>query len=403
MKELQQKAVELAGRICPGCICTLEPDQTLVFSHEDIAETIRMTIWLRRDPRLGNSLVNYQTATSIDGQALDPQGRVPEGWLPYFRVGWYAGKKCFANNAAGSFAALEQEFTKWASEWQPTPQQLTVKPVSPAPRPVWRQPPPAPGLESSGLEGLPDDVRKEVLSDIGQMNWEKILANYPADDDGETVIKARILLAAYGPATQKRQPCLILTGPETKKELKAAQLGQAGGFQLTVSQEYYENHDHSWARTRWLWTDERQPEPTEMETGCRALMREGRVSEACALAGVTLGEPVIRYAGGLPVTRAERPNPEWAEFLRSTLARLAPWKLAEALSAVEERISRANMKAPVRGKWMRRIADFPHQSWQSKLGLQASLCKEGGVLLSLDSSSSNARLPWTDWRDDPEK
>jgi len=334
------------------------------------------------------------------------QGGTPEGALLHYWVSWIApgtrrDSKRF--RICHNLQQVADELAAWASPVPEVPAVVTVESAAPALRQPWLNMPPAPEPRVSSSV-LDEAARAALDRDLGCLDWPRLVAHWPVAVDGSPMLKTRVLLAAYGPPTSRRQPCLMVCGADTKRDMKLALSGQPGGFTITVTDEFADNQSDSWAARRSWWTGIPEPAEPPLADQCRALLAEGEFSQACDRAGVELGD-LLRHAAagstltGSSVTHYVDFNPTWVPVLHAALARLGPWLLADGLARVEARLAASNKKPLKRSTWSRRLVDFPGQSQQRKLGLHAELTPDGQPCLDIDASASNARLPLSDWTD----
>jgi len=352
-------------------------------SKDGIVETLEIAPCLCRTVAGGLTAVSFSENTDI-----------PDGVHVRYRVSF--GSRCVP---WCGLRTVESELLLWSSPVQPTPENISVPPAAVPVKDPWDNIPPVPALEESSAGACA--FREEIYRDIGKMDWMKTVRNWPLGLDGKFHLKTRVLLHAYGPGpSNKRQPCLTVLGPDTQRALKAARAGEAGAFRLVVSDELIDNYDHSWQGRASLWT--REPpcgeEPAQAAL-CRELMARGQFIGACEAANVVPDASVIRAAAGLARSGTADFPPDWTPVLLGALARLAPWQLAEGLKAVEDRMKAADKHAPKRGKWSRRLMNFPYQRQAVRTGLHASLLDDGRVRIAIDSYGRNARLPLEDWVD----
>ena len=331
-------------------------------------------------------------------------GEMPNGALLHYWVSWVATGTGQHNSQrfriCHDIEQVANELTAWADPARPVPSEVVIPPVAPPVRQPWPNLPPMPQPDVSCVLDLSS---QDLLNqDIARIDWPRLITHWPLAADGTPMLKARLLLAAYGPPTSRRQPCLMVRSCDTKRDLLSAQAGNPGGFTITVSDEFVDNQSDNWTARPWLWTTVPVPDEPPLADQCRALLMEGQFSQACQVAGVELGDLLRRASNGLTligssVTHYVDFDPEWMPILHATLARLAPWLLADGLARLEARLAASNKKPPKRGIWSRRLVDFPGQRQSRKLGLHASLTTDGHPLLDIAASASNARLPWSDW------
>ena len=109
----------------------------------------------------------------------------------------------------------------------------------------------------------------------------RLVQSWPRDERGRLAARTTAILAAYGPATRKRQPCLLI---------RSAMQSKMPGWELLLSQEFLYNQRHQWSDSPWLWTAQPAPPTSRLEQQARKLMAQGKMGEACELCGVQLGE-----------------------------------------------------------------------------------------------------------------
>lgn len=265
--------------------------------------------------------------------------------------------------------AVADELTAWVAPEQPTPSEVVVEPVVTPARQPWPVLPPVPDREVSSL--LDSDSQDRLSQDVADLDWPRLIAHWPVGADGAPMLKTGVLLAAYGPPTSRRQPCLMVRGPNTKRDLKLAWSGQPGGFSITVTDEFADNQPDNWVARPWWWADTPEPAEPPLVSQCRKLLADGQFSQACQAAGVEVGGLLRQAAAGSTLLRSPSAylrdfNPKWTPVLHATLARLAPWLLADGLARLEARLAASNKKRPRRGTWSRRLVDFPGQTQQCK-------------------------------------
>jgi hypothetical protein len=88
----------------------------------------------------------------------------------------------------------------------------------------------------------------------------RLLQSWPRDDRGRLAARTTAVLAAYGPASRKRQPCLLAIG----HAVKYARLAIASIV------EFLYNCRHQWSDARWLWSSADAPEDAALERKARS-------------------------------------------------------------------------------------------------------------------------------------
>ena len=233
---------------------------------------------------------------------------------------------------------------------------------------------------------------EQLQADVAAIDPVRLLQSWPRDDRGRLAARTTAILAAYGPATRKRQPCLMA---------RSVMQSKMPGWQLLLSSEFLYNCRHQWSDARWLWSLADTPKDSELERKARRLMAQGKISEACALYGIELHERVRRLAEGQSFQRFS-PAPEpWAQELRDALLQLAPWRLTAGLQRIQEHLIQANRKAPKPGSWERKLFWFSGQRQQARWGPGVRFNEEGKPVLDLIVTASNEHFPEPDWKQQP--
>ncbi len=205
------------------------------------------------------------------------------------------------------------------------------------------------------------------------------------------------MLAAYGPATRQRQPCLLLSS------LTATQMyTSTPSWTLHLSNEFLYNHRYQWSEARWLWTDELAPVADVDQAKAQALIAQGRISEACALYGVQLSRSVRLLAAQLPFQRFQVLPAAWPQELAVALWQLAPWRLAGGCQCIQDYLGQTNRKPPKPGSWERKLFWFSGQRQQVRYGLGIRQGAEGVPELDIIATASNEHFPEPDWKQAPD-
>ena len=385
--------VALIERCAPGSEVDWSSGASVTITHDGLPEQMDISFFVHFNHPAG------YTASPYSGGEIPPTGLL-HYWVSWTLLDDHIDRphRYKRQRICHDLSQVEQELTAWVAPEQPTPAHITIVPVPAPVRQTWPVVPPRPELEDSST-AMDDATHPALTNDLDKLDWPRLVAHWPVASDGTPLLKGRILLGAYGPATIKRQPCLIIRGPATKRDLKAAQAGQPGGFHLTLSDEFMENQEDCWITRPAWWTSTGTYDEPAVANDCRMLLAAGSIIQACDLAEVTLTEDVRRAAAGLPLDRYRTFDPAWVPILHATLARLGPWLLKEGLLRIEARLVAANKRPPKRGTWSRRLIDFPGQRQQAKCGLHATLLFDGQACLDIVESASNARLPRSGWTD----
>lgn len=230
---------------------------------------------------------------------------------------------------------------------------------------------------------------EQLKADVSAVDLMRLFQSWPRDDRGRPAARTTAVLAAYGPATRKRQPGLLV---------RSVMQSKMPCWQLLLSSEFLYNCRHQWSDARWLWSTADAPKDSALERKARQLMAQGRISEACALYGVELHERVRRLASGQSLQRFS-PAPEpWVQELQAALLQLAPWHLAAGLQRIQEHLIQANRKPPKPGSWERKLFWFSGQRQQARWGPGVRFDKEGKPVLDLIVTASNEHFPEPDWK-----
>lgn len=230
---------------------------------------------------------------------------------------------------------------------------------------------------------------EQLKADVAAVDLMCLFQSWPRDDRGRPAARTTAVLAAYGPATRKRQPCLLV---------RSVMQSKMPVWQLLLSSEFLYNCRHQWSGARWLWSTADAPKDSALDRRARQLMAQGRISDACALYGVELHERVRRLAAGQSFQRFS-PAPEpWVQELQAALLQLAPWHLAAGLQRIQEHLIQANRKPPKPGSWERKLFWFSGQRQQARWGPGVRFDKEGKPVLDLIVTASNEHFPEPDWK-----
>ncbi|MFD1711036.1 hypothetical protein FVQ98_00505 [Ottowia sp. GY511] len=298
-------------------------------------------------------------------------------------------------------ARLHALLQQWRLPMAPTPKTCRVAPAaarSAAPQPPGPWPAPPHPTDTAALDNLADSDRAaaqaQLQANLERLDVARLAGHWPRDARGRLAAKTTALLGVYGPpvTVNQRQPCLLITSGGVRDMPQ---------WQLRLSMEFRENQRHQWDAAPWLWSDQAHaPAAPRHADEVRALIAEGRISEACALCDVVLADGVLRLAAGLPLSRFAAPRPDWADALHDALTQLAPWRLAGGLARIQTRLAAANRRPPRPGSWARKLFWLPGQRTASRAGLGARLGAHGGPLLEVIDTASNALFPSPDWWDD---
>lgn len=294
----------------------------------------------------------------------------------------------------GRFAQLLHE---WRAVPDAAPAQVTIQAMARSPYtdeteacvPAMDQ-----DLNLGMLDTLADagPALEQLQADMAAIDPVRLLQSWPRDDRGRPAARTTAILAAYGPATRKRQPCLMV---------RSVMQSKMPGWQLLLSSEFLYNCRHQWSDARWLWSSAEAPKDSALERKARNLMAQGKVSEACALYGIELHERVRRLAAGQSFQRFS-PAPEaWAQELRAALLQLAPWRLTAGLQRIQEHLIQANRKPPKPGSWERKLFWFSGQRQQARWGPGVRFDEDGKPVLDLIVTASNEHFPEPDWKQQP--
>lgn len=294
----------------------------------------------------------------------------------------------------GRFAQLLHE---WRTAPGAAPEQVTIQAMACSPSTDETEAF-APSIDQDLNLGLLDKLAdaqqalERLKADVAAVDLMRLLQSWPRDDRGRPAARTTAILAAYGPATRKRQPCLMV---------RSVMQSKMPGWQLLVSSEFLYNCRHQWSDARWLWSPAEPPKDSALERKARNLMAQGKVSEACALYGIELHERVRRLAAGQSFQRFS-PAPEpWVQELRDALLQLAPWRLTAGLQRIQEHLIQANRKPPKLGSWERKLFWFSGQRQQARWGPGVRFDEDGKPVLDLIVTASNEHFPEPDWKQQP--
>ncbi|QNN55471.1 hypothetical protein H9K76_12410 [Diaphorobacter ruginosibacter] len=292
----------------------------------------------------------------------------------------------------------------WLSPLPPVPAQLTVAPgqghASPARKRTavttstdrGREPAIEVDVSPALLEALPDATQELARwrADLARIAAARVSASWPLDEKGRPVARSVAVLAAYGPPTRKRQPCLLLvSGAQRDMPL----------WRVRLSNEFLHNHRFDWTQAPWQWAGDADPPVLggkALEAGM--LIREGRVGQACDLLGVRVSDRVRLLAAGLPFERFLRMPASWPDELAHALRQLAPWRMARGLERIQSELERTNKKPPRPGSWQRKLFWLSGQRSQVKYGLGIRFAADGIPELDIIATASNEHFPDVDWR-----
>ena len=294
----------------------------------------------------------------------------------------------------GRFAQLLHE---WRAAPDAAPEQVTIQALACSPSTDETETC-VPSMDQELNLGLLDELAdaqqalERLKADVAAIDLMRLLQSWPRDDRGRPAARTTAVLAAYGPATRKRQPCLLV---------RSVMQSKMPGWQLLVSSEFLYNCRHQWSDARWLWSPAEAPKDSALERKARNLMAQGKVSEACALYGIELHERVRRLAAGQSFQRFS-PAPEaWVQELRDALLQLAPWRLTAGLQRIQEHLIQANRKPPKPGSWERKLFWFSGQRQQARWGPGVRFNEDGKPVLDLIVTASNEHFPEPDWKQQP--
>ena len=294
----------------------------------------------------------------------------------------------------GRFAQLLHE---WRAAPDAAPEQVTIQALACSPSTDETETC-VPSMDQELNLGLLDELAdaqqalERLKADVAAIDLMRLLQSWPRDDRGRPAARTTAVLAAYGPATRKRQPCLLV---------RSVMQSKMPGWQLLVSSEFLYNCRHQWSDARWLWSPAEAPKDSALERKARNLMAQGKVSEACALYGIELHERVRRLAAGQSFQRFS-PAPEaWVQELRAALLQLAPWRLTAGLQRIQEHLIQANRKPPKPGSWERKLFWFSGQRQQARWGPGVRFNEDGKPVLDLIVTASNEHFPVPDWKQQP--
>ncbi|MDR2297788.1 MAG: hypothetical protein LBE30_05535 [Comamonas sp.] len=340
-------------------------------------------------------MIHHQAPGGFSATRYEEGMDLGAGDLPHAWVTLRDGKRNFIHHEVTCAPSrLQQLITEWCEEPEPAPATIRLKPTpaaiadswDPATQPIIKQ-----DIDPAMLGGLPDAsaVAKQLQTDLANLDPMRVLQSWPRDERGRLAARTTAILAAYGPATRKRQPCLLI---------RSAMQSKMPGWELLLSQEFLYNQRHQWSDSPWLWTAQPALPTGRLEQQARKLMSQGKVGEACELCGVQLGEKVRRLSAGMSFQRFEPVNEAWPDELRMALRQLAPWRLSTGLQGIQQHLVQSNRKPPKLGSWERKLFWLSGQRSQVRWGLGAGLDAQGSPWLDLIATASNEHLPEPDWK-----
>ncbi len=216
-----------------------------------------------------------------------------------------------------------------------------------------------------------------------------ILAHWPRDAKGRPAAGVRVLLAPLGQARfSQRQPCLVLQSARTLSDMPQ--------FTLCVCSDFRFNFHHNWLLHPQLWTGNTGDscvEISSLQQQCRALMQEGRLGEACLLAGVTITQDLARLLTGLPLTSGQILPVQETQAARSVLADLAPWKFGGLGRLLHADVQACRPKSPA---WVLRLASHYKRRTPN---VCLVLYPDGSPELGFAAVSGKNRVPIEWWSD----
>jgi hypothetical protein len=199
--------------------------------------------------------------------------------------------------------------------------------------------------------------------------------NFPRDQRGRLLVKARVLLDILEPPQPPgRTRCRFLTI-------------QDGRFDLVVADEHVENQDYRWDGQSWRWRADGTPpderwgiEDLELAQAVVILLEAAEWEVALRECGVQLGDDLRRVLAAEPLGYLLRDLAGgWATTAADQLVRMAPWRLAR-----------------LAGKKSIRLFGLGGVNVQQKPGAYLKLV-EGRPTLDMEASASNQRLAREEW------
>ena len=365
----------------PDCQAVLPDAATAHITSSAVAGTMDVDFFVHHS---AFSAIRYE-----EGMQLEASHRL-HAWITLRD----ADRNVIHHEVSCSPARFAQLLHEWRAEPEAAPGPVSIQPIAISS---------TSDAASASLREITQDLKPVLLeqladappalekfkADVAAINPTRLLQAWPRDDRGRLAAKTTAVLAAYGPATRKRQPCLLIQSNMQSK---------MPGWQLRLSSEFLYNFRHQWSDARWLWSSEDAPKSTLLERKARKLMAQGQISQACALYGVQLHERVRRLAAGQSFQRFSQTPQAWAQELQAALLQLAPWRLAEGLQRIQDHLTQANRKPPKPGSWERKLFWFSGQRQQARWGLGVRFNDEGQPMLDLIATASNEHFPEPDWK-----
>ena len=366
----------------------------LHLDHKDAARTLitkadvdglmEVEIMIHHHAQGGFSATRYEESMVLGA------GDLPHAWVT-LRDG---ERNVIHHEVICAPSRLQQLIAEWCAKPEPAPATIRLKPAPAALASSWDSAVPPiikQDIDPAMLESLPDAcaAAEQLRVDLSSLDPMRLVQSWPCDERGRLAARTTAILAAYGPATRKRQPCLLI---------RSAMQSKMPGWELLLSQEFLYNQRHQWSDSPWLWTAQPAPPTSRLEQQARKLMAQGKMGEACELCGVQLGEKVRRLSAGMGFQRFEPVPQTWPDELCMALLQLAPWRLSAGLQRIQQHLERSNRKPPKAGSWERKLFWFSGQRQQVRWGLGAGLDAQGKPWLDLIATASNEHLPEPDWK-----
>jgi hypothetical protein len=267
---------------------------------------------------------------------------------------------------------------------------------------------------------LEDRLTPEGLAafrrDLGNVDPEKVLRNFPRGADDRLPLGVTVLLASYPARKEQRRSRALWLAATSPKRRRDAQL-----VSLVLESLIERNHPHVWDQARFLWDGrceaneedvwgsaalpwqrtrsalerKKRLSPPERIVLCAKLQDAGAWKEALDLYEVTLDDFLTHLVEDR--THVHDGCEDWHAMAEELLLACAPWRFEQTLAAAESAAKKR------RGRVELRLLALPKQAWQRKAAVYLTRDPETqGPQLAIIASGSNDRLSECRWKRPPE-
>lgn len=266
-------------------------------------------------------------------------------------------------------------------------------------------------------QDLTEVALKELEEDLKAIDRQKVLFNFPSDENGRLKLGSIVLLREYEsvkPPGKDRSACLMAIGPERRSD--------AQNIHIAVTSLIVPNQSHDWRGYEWLWQQNKDAanwyrwgldpkisgdNSAEAATAAAslALLDEGKIVEAFQLYGIKFEDDVVKLIGGeriRSIGSAGNPTEEWTEVTVNALRESAPWLFPKAVKDAIQ--AHANWASKKKGRNKHFVPDLrliilPGQFRQQKACLSFTAEPDGSDMqITTSLTGSNARLAETNWK-----